>query len=53
MAETKPTYEGRTRKYIVADDVHEYIKSHGGGRFLTEYFRKIMAYEAAQGLTRK
>ena len=53
MAETKPAYEGRTRKYIVADDVHEYIKSHGGGKFLTEYFRKIMAYEAAQGLTRK
>ena len=51
--ETKPSYEGRTRKYIVADDVHEYIKMNGGGKFLTEYFRKIMAYEAAQGLTRK
>ena len=48
--ETKPSYEGRTRKYIVADDVHEYIKMNGGGKFLTEYFRKIMAYEAAQGI---
>lgn len=51
--ETKPSYEGRTRKYIVADDVHEYIKMNGGGKFLTEYFRKIMVYEAAHGLTRK
>lgn len=46
MAETKSTYEGKTRKYIVADDAHEYIKQHGGGKFLTEYFRAIMAHEA-------
>ena len=46
MAETKPTYEGKERRYKVADDVHQYIKQHGGGKFLTEYFRAIMAHEA-------
>ena len=47
--ETKPSYEGRTRKYIVADDVHEYIKMNGGGKFLTNHFRKLMEYEAKMG----
>lgn len=48
MSDTKQQYEGKTRKYIVADDAHEYIKSHGGGKFLTEYFRAIMAHEATK-----
>lgn len=43
---TKSTYEGKTRKYVVADDVHEYIKQHGGGKFLNDWFRAIMAHEA-------
>lgn len=47
MAETKRTYEGKERYYKVADDVHEYIKQHGGGKFLTEYFRQVMAHEEA------
>lgn len=46
MAETKPTYEGKECRYKIADDVREYIKQHGGGKFLTEHFRKLMAFEA-------
>lgn len=41
----KPEYEGKARKYIVADDAHEYIKKHGGGKFLTEHFRKHIEAE--------
>lgn len=39
----RPTHEGTARKYVVADDVHEWIKSHGGGRYLTEIIRAIKA----------
>lgn len=48
MADTKPHYEGKERYYIVADDVHAYIKAHGGGKFLTTYFRAIIAHESVQ-----
>lgn len=35
--------EGTRRTYVVADDVHEYIMRHGGGRWLTEIVRAIKA----------
>lgn len=28
----RPAMEGKTRRYIVADDVHEWILQHGGGQ---------------------
>lgn len=41
----RPTHEGTARKYVVADDVHEWIKSHGGGKYLTEIIRAIKAVQ--------
>lgn len=41
----RPAMEGRTRKYIVADDVHEWILQHGGGKYITETMRTIMAVQ--------
>ena len=32
----RPSMEGRTRKYIVADDAHEWILQHGGGKYITD-----------------
>lgn len=37
----RPTMEGQARKYTVADDVHEWIIAHGGGRYITDTFRAI------------
>lgn len=37
------TYEGRTRQIKLPDDVHKWITSHGGGRYLTEIIRAIIA----------
>lgn len=37
--------EGRTRRYIVADDVHEWIMAHGGGKYITDTMRTIMAVQ--------
>lgn len=39
----RPAMEGKTRRYIVADDVHEWILAHGGGKYITETMRTIMA----------
>lgn len=41
----RPAMEGRTRKYIVADDVHEWILHHGGGQYITDTMRTIMAVQ--------
>lgn len=43
MAERKPTYEGKQRRYIVSDDAHEWIMQHGGGKYITETMRTIKA----------
>ena len=37
----RPTMEGHARKYTVADDVHEWIISHGGGQYITDTIRAI------------
>lgn len=41
----RPAMEGRTRRYIIADDVHQWILKHGGGKYITETMRTIMAVQ--------
>ena len=41
----RPAMEGKTRRYIVADDVHEWILAHGGGQYITDTMRTIMAVQ--------
>ena len=41
----RPSMEGKTRRYIVADDVHEWIMQHGGGKYITDTMRTIMAVQ--------
>lgn len=43
----RPQMEGQQRTYKVADDVHTWIKEHGGGAYLTTIIRAIMAVEKA------
>lgn len=38
-------YEGFRHSYTVPDDVHDYIKSHGEGKFLTSLIRKVMVFD--------
>lgn len=39
----RPAIEGKRRHYVIADDVHEWIMAHGGGKYITETMRTIMA----------
>lgn len=39
----RPQMEGAPRKYTVPDDVHYWIKVHGGGKYLTYIIRAIKA----------
>ena len=41
----RPAMEGKTRRYIVADDVHTWIMAHGGGQYITDTMRTIMAVQ--------
>lgn len=41
----RPAMEGKTRRYIVADDVHEWILQHGGDQYITDTMRTIMAVQ--------
>lgn len=41
----RPAMEGKTRRYIIADDVHQWILRHGGGKYITETMRTIMAVQ--------
>ena len=41
----RPSMEGKTRRYIVADDAHESIMKHGGGKYITDTMRTIMAVQ--------
>ena len=41
----RPSMEGKTRRYTVADDVHDWIMAHGGGRYITDTMRTIMAVQ--------
>ena len=35
--------EGSVHKYVVPDDVHDWIRKHGGSRYVTDTFRAIEA----------
>ena len=35
--------EGSVHKYVVPDDVHDWIRQHGGSRYVTDTFRAIKA----------
>ena len=37
----RPAAEGKKRQYIIPTDVHEWIMSHGGSRYITDTFRAI------------
>ena len=39
----RPAAEGSVHKYVVPDDVHDWIRKHGGSRNITETFRAIKA----------
>lgn len=39
----RPATEGKAHKYVVPDDVHDWIKKHGGSKYITDTFRAIKA----------
>ena len=41
----RPSMEGKTRRYTVADDAHEWIMAHGGGKYITDTMRTVMAVQ--------
>lgn len=45
----RPAMKGKTHRYIVADDVHEWIMAHGGGKYITDTIHAIMAVAQEQG----
>ena len=45
MKAGRPKIEGHPRKYMVADDVHEWIVSHGGSQYLNNTIRIIKAVQ--------
>ena len=36
-----PAVEGKKCQYVIADDVHEWIMSHGGSKCIADTFRAI------------
>ena len=41
----RPAIEGKRRQYVVAEDAHEWIMAHGGGKYITDTMRTIMAVQ--------
>ena len=41
----RPAIGGKRRQYVVADDAHEWIMQHGGGKYITDTMRTIMAVQ--------
>ena len=37
----RPAVEGKKRQYVIPDDVHEWIMSHGGSEDITDTVRAI------------
>ena len=37
----RPAAEGKKRQYVIPDDVHEWIMSHGGSKYIADTFRAI------------
>lgn len=46
----RPKAEGERHMYTVSSDVHKWIMTRGGGQYLTDTFRAIMAVQAQQAL---
>lgn len=44
----RPAIGGKRRQYVVADDAHEWIMAHGGGKYLTDTIHAIMAVAQEQ-----
>ena len=41
----RPAIGGKRRQYVVADDAHTWIMAHGGGKYITDTMRTIMAVQ--------
>ena len=41
----RPAIGGNRRQYVVTDDVHAWIMAHGGGKYITDTMRIIMAVQ--------
>lgn len=41
----RPAIGGKRRQYVIADDAHEWIMAHGGGKYITDTVRTIMAVQ--------
>ena len=41
----RPAIGGTRRQYVVSDDAHEWIMAHGGGKYITDTMRTIMAVQ--------
>lgn len=39
----RPKQEGDRHTYTIADDVHKWIMAHGGGKYITDTIRIIIA----------
>ena len=39
----RPAAEGKKRQYVIPDDVHEWIMSHGGSKYIVDTFRAIIS----------
>ena len=37
----RPAAEGKKRQYVIPDDVHAWIMSHGGSKYIADTFRAI------------
>ena len=44
----RPAIGGKRRQYVVTDDVHEWIMSHGGGKYITDTIHAIMSVAPEQ-----
>lgn len=44
----RPAAEGKKRQYVIPDDVHEWIMSHGGSKYIVDTFRAIISVTPQQ-----
>lgn len=45
----RPAIEGKRRHYVIADDVHDWIMAHGGGKYLTDTMRQVRVTQGGKG----
>lgn len=39
----RPAVDGKKRQYVIPEDVHKWIMSHGGSRYIIDTMRTIQA----------